>query len=48
MRWVDDVFEVAAQDAYRAIGKPCLEDILSGWQIFSSVAQIINVAPPST
>ena len=45
---VDDVFEVAARYAYRAIGRPSLEDILSGWQIFSSLAQIINVAPPST
>jgi hypothetical protein len=44
MRWVDDVFEVAARDAYSAIGRPSLED----WQIFSSMAQIINVAPPST
>jgi hypothetical protein len=30
MRWVDDVFEVAAWNAYRAIGRPSLEDILSG------------------
>jgi len=38
MRWVDDEFEVAARNAYCAIGEPSLDDPLSGWEIFASMA----------
>ena len=48
MRWVDDEFEMAAREAYRAVGEPSFDDLLSGWGIFSSMAGIINVASSST
>lgn len=44
MRWVDDEFEVVARGAYRMIGEPSLDDLLSGWNIFSSMVCAINVA----
>ena len=48
MWWVDDLFEVAARNAYNAVGRPPLDNLLSGWEIFSSMVQIINVASSST
>lgn len=48
MRWVDDLFEVAATNAHSAIGRPSLDNLLSGWEIFSSMASVINVASSST
>jgi hypothetical protein len=48
MPWVDDLFEVAARNAYDAIGRPPLDNLLSGWEIFPSMVQIINVASSST
>ncbi|KAF8955735.1 hypothetical protein BDZ97DRAFT_1926449 [Flammula alnicola] len=44
MRWVDDVFEESARNAYNMVGKPSLNNPLSGWAIFSSMAPLINVA----
>jgi hypothetical protein len=44
MRWVDDTFAAAAQDAYKMVGSPSLNDLLSGWDIFSAIAPLINVA----
>ena len=43
LRWVDDSFEVAAKNAYNDIGSPSLDDLLLGWKVFASMAQIINV-----
>jgi hypothetical protein len=48
MRWVDDFFEVAARNAYNAVGRLPLDHLLSGWEIFSSMVQVINVASSST
>lgn len=48
MRWVDDFFEVAARNAYDAVGRPSLDNLLTGWDIFSSMVQVINVASSST
>lgn len=48
MRWVDDTFAAAAQDAYEMVGSPSLDDLLSGWEIFSAIAPLINVASTST
>ena len=48
MRWVDDFFEVEARNAYNAVGRPPLDNLLSGWEIFSSMVQIINIASSST
>jgi hypothetical protein len=42
MRWVDDEFEVAARNAYHTVGEPSLDDPLSGWSIFSSMASLIS------
>lgn len=44
MRWVDDSFDAAASLAYDSIGRPSLNNIQSGWDIFSSLAATINVA----
>ena len=44
MHWADDEFEVAAREAYHTVGEPPLNDILSGWAIFVSMAGIANVA----
>jgi hypothetical protein len=43
MRWVDDEFEVAARTAYCTIGEPSLDDPLSGWEIFASMANLIKL-----
>ena len=48
MHWVDDEFEVAAREAYCTVGEPSLDDLLSGWGIFASMAGIISVASSST
>lgn len=48
MCWVDDIFEGTASEAYNMVGKPSLDDLLSGWEIFSSMAPLINVASTST
>jgi len=40
MRWVDDTFEKAAEDAYSAIGRPVLS-MSVGWSVFCSMAQLI-------
>jgi hypothetical protein len=42
MRWVDDDFEAAAGKAYSALREPSLDSLLSGWEIFSSMARIIT------
>ena len=42
MRWVDDEFEDAASKAYSALREPSLDNLLSSWDIFSSMARIIN------
>lgn len=44
MRWVSPAFEKAARRAYRTIGRPPLDNISSGWGIFSSIAAVIDVA----
>lgn len=43
MRWVDPVFEQAAQGAYMTVGRPSLSNISSGWAVFSSMAALIDV-----
>jgi hypothetical protein len=43
MRWVSSTFEQAAEHAYQTIGRPPLNNITSGWHIFSSMAALINV-----
>ena len=43
MRWVDDSFEKAAEDAYNVIGRPILS-MTVGWSVFSSMAQLIDQA----
>lgn len=48
MCWVDPSFEVAAGNAYDAIGRPRLDSPQSGWAIFSSMAQLLSVASSST
>ena len=42
--WVDDSFEVVARNVYEAIGTPSLDNLLLGWKVFASMAQIINVS----
>jgi hypothetical protein len=42
MRWVDDSFDVTASVAYNNIGSPPLDNVQSGWDIFSSMATMIN------
>jgi hypothetical protein len=42
MRWVDEEFEAAASKAYHTLREPSLDDLLSGWEIFSSMAKIIK------
>lgn len=44
MRWVDDSFDIVASVAYNSIGSPPLNNIQSGWDIFSSMATVINQA----
>ncbi|EDR02195.1 uncharacterized protein LACBIDRAFT_309912 [Laccaria bicolor S238N-H82] len=41
MRWVDESFEKAAEDAYNVIGRPPLS-MAVGWSVFSSMAQLID------
>jgi len=48
MRWVDKEFEEAAEAAFDIIGNPSLDDIRSGWSIFSSIACSIDVPTPGT
>ena len=48
MSWVDASFEVAAANAYEAIGRPSLDAPQSGWAIFSSMVHLLNVASSST
>lgn len=43
MRWVDNSFEKAAQDAYNVIGRPILS-MTVGWSVFSAMAQVIDQA----
>ena len=43
MRWVDDSFEKAAQDAYNVIGRPIFS-MTVGWSVFSAMAQAIDQA----
>jgi hypothetical protein len=47
MRWVSPVFERAAENAYTAIGTPPLDNISTGWAIFTSMAVLIDVAAAS-
>jgi hypothetical protein len=42
MRWVDDEFEAAATKAYLTLREPSLDNLLSGWDIFSSMERIID------
>ena len=44
MRWVDVTFERAATRAYQSIGSPPLGKIGSAWQIFTSMAALIDVS----
>jgi hypothetical protein len=48
MSWVDVSFEVAAANAYEAIGRPSLDAPQSGWAIFSSMLTALDVASSST
>jgi hypothetical protein len=41
MRWVDPSFEQAAKEAYITIGSPSLQDMHTGWSIFSTMAAVI-------
>lgn len=43
LRWADDSFEVSAENAYNVIGSPSLDNLLLGWKVFASMAQIISI-----
>ena len=46
--WVDASFKVVAGNAYKAVGRPCLDTPQSGWAIFSFMVHSLNVASSST
>jgi hypothetical protein len=48
MCWVDPSFEVAAGNAYDAVGRPRLDGPQFGWAIFSSMVHLVNVESSST
>ena len=48
MCWVDDSFDIVARVAYDSIGSPPLDNVQSGWDVFSSMATSMIASNTST